>query len=127
MSKKTTRSIHVPFPVEVYDEIETYTESRGSTKVATVRHAVELMLAVEDKDFKKHHRLEKAIKKYFMIPQGFIVKSFWLTLYMLGINYPDASSRKFWGHMVYIHDEELSHRQVLDRMLQEGKSGERRS
>lgn len=120
--------MHVYFDDALKEKLERFTENRrngggGPSQSKIIRDALERLFAVEPEDPEKSRRLAEAVSHYFKIPTGYELRSFWLTLWVLSRAYPQASSKKFWGEMVYIAEENLSHREVVERITKERQDG----
>lgn len=119
MSKKNIKSIHISIPIDLYNDLKNYSSDRSQSMTATMKYALETLFSIEPMESKKFNKLKKAITKYFMIPQGFLLHSFWLSLFMIGKNIPNGNSRKWWGDMVYKADKDYTNQEIIQLIAKE--------
>lgn len=120
--------MHVYFDDALKKKLEKYTENRQNGKKKTsqsviIRQALERLFAVESMNPEVDERLRDAVSQHFEIPSGYELRSFFLTLWMLSKAYPQASSKKFWGELVFVSPENMSHGEVFEKISKEIKRG----
>ena len=86
---------------------------------AVMGYALEKLFEEEEVDPRKEGALAVVLGRKFAIPKGYKLRSFWLTLYMLQGQYPNTSSKKYWGEMVYLSSVDKTHKEVFTEILEE--------
>lgn len=115
-AKKGGKSVHVSLPESFFEHrLKPFAESRDKTISDIIRYALERVLEEEGLDYEKEESLKGAVERLFLIPRGYSVRNFWITLVMLAAKYPEQSARRFWSEMFYIGtDLNFTHKQVRE-------------
>lgn len=109
-------TIHVKLPTDEKQQLKDFSDNRGIYMTDTVRYALQQLYVDEDMDPTKDRALRQAIGEVFTLPAGLKFRTFWIILWLLADNYPDASSKRFWKEPTYRHMEELSNKEVHARI-----------
>lgn len=106
------KQIHLNISEDLKGKLKEFSSIKNQTVTASITNAIETMFATEGTDPSKVTRLEKLLEDFFYVPKSFNTIAFYTMLGMLAHTYPDESSKNFWGVMVYLGDEDLSHKEV---------------
>lgn len=120
--------IHVSLGEALHQQVKDFAQPPRNLSISEViRIALGRLFATECPDPKQDTALKIALGRHFSIPKVFPTRSFFIMLYKLSEQYPDSSSKAFWGSVVYISGIDKTHRQVYeeiqdesDRLLQQG-------
>lgn len=107
-------SLHVSFSPDIKKKLATYASKRSISQAALIRYALDKLYEQEDPSGKHINAMRDAITKRFAIPSKYTVNSFFATLYMHAERYPNKSSKGYWTGLLYLDDDDKTHRQVFD-------------
>ena len=111
--------IHISLGADVREKLKLFSSSRKQSMSKVIETSLEKLFEEESLDFKKHAALSVSMAKRFMIPRGYKLNSFYSTLYMLANKYPDASSKEYWGPMVYLDIVDKTHSEIQQDIAKE--------
>jgi hypothetical protein len=119
--KKQHNSMHVVVAPHLKDLLVPFSKNRGQSMTATIQYALEKLFEEEETDPVKAGEiaLRAAILRRFTIPRGYKLRSFWITLHTLASRYPKASSRKYWGEMIFLSPADKTHKEIVDEITEE--------
>ena len=101
---------------EFKDEVKTYAKRMGLTLNAFVLNALKFYKEHNGKNPEQTKILKSKIEQYFIIPFDMTPRTFIAMLYLLSNKYPKASARSFWTHVYYVHDEDMTNKEVIEAL-----------
>lgn len=114
--------MHISFSEEIKTKLKIFSKNRRKSMSAVIKEALEDKFTREDQDPKKEAALKEALQRRFHIPSGFDTKACISTIYLLANRYPNKSAKDFWTDMIYLSPEDLTHREVLSRIVKDRDS-----
>lgn len=106
-------SIHIRLEKDTQDKLQRFAHLRRSNMSAIIRYALDKLFEEEEVDPTGERILKGILDPLFKIPRGYKLRSFYLTLYMLGRKYPYDSSMEYWGPGVYLSPYDMTHKEVM--------------
>lgn len=121
--KKQRKSFHLTIDEDVINTVKTYISQRPrETMTGLMTKALLSFFNQESPNPDKERALKAVLDMKFIIPTGYTLRSFWLTLHMLKEKYPNDSSKNFWGEMVYISSIDKTNKEIFIEISEEVKT-----
>lgn len=116
---KKEPSMHIALGEDTRAILKPFAKNRAKSMSEIIRYSLEKLFEEERVDPRQEAALARVVSRKFGIPGGYKLRSFWLTLCMLGQKYPEASSKKFWGSLVYISEVDKTHKEIIQEITEE--------
>lgn len=110
--------IHLNIEADDKKVLKAYSKARGTTMTGTLKDAFGVLKNL-DPIPAQTKLLNTIFEGKYKIPLGMLSRGFIDTLVLLGNNYPDNSSRDFWGSEIYLSLEDKTHGEVLIETMDE--------
>lgn len=121
--KKSKKSFHLTIDEDVISTVKSYISNRpGESITGLMTKALLSFFNQESPNPTKERALKSVLDMKFILPSGYTLRSFWLTLYMLKEKYPNDSSKSFWGEMVYLSSIDKTNKEIFIEISEETKT-----
>lgn len=118
---RKNKSLHVALRNDLKDKLADFAKARHTDMTKVLNYAFEKLLEEEEIDPSVETVLKDIILRKFVIPKGYKLRSFYLTLWLLASKYPEASSKLFWGELVFLSSMDKTHKEVFTEITEERK------
>jgi Arc/MetJ-type ribon-helix-helix transcriptional regulator len=118
-STKKEPSMHISLGEDIRAILKPFAKNRTKSMSEIIRYSLEKLFEEESVDPKREEALKRILARKFVIPGGYKIRSFWITLFTLADRYPDASSKKFWRELVYLSEVDKTHKEIVLEISEE--------
>jgi len=108
------KSLHIKLDDDKVKIIKDKAKENAVPMSSIVSDALDFYFKCEGLDHKANKALDLILSKVFTIPEIFTPRSFYLMLWMLATMYPQQTSSKFWGKVIFTREkyEDKTHDEI---------------
>ena len=102
-------------------KLKKYAEDRKISKSKALKIGFDRLTATEYPNIEQETTVRLALSQYFAVPTMFAYKAFFTFLGMLAQHSSKASSKSFWGDLIYLSEIDRSHEEIYIEIVDEMK------
>lgn len=97
----------------VLERLAEYQKARKKNRSEMIVYALEKLFDAEEPDDRREKALERAVKRWVIIPGRTSARAFYGFLYMLSKKRPNDNAQEFWSEAMYVGSKPTTNKELF--------------